>query len=259
MFDIDSILQPYKDECNNTLPDEVISALGLTGDDITTAEGILKPVFDADSWNSIKQMLQGAVDALSSTTTAFTNSGLAQQNATQQSIQAQQVAASTTTQDAEVSQTFPEPSVETRVTSPTDLADADNSLAEDYPSSFGYTDECGNFYKINRTTGFVQFVHKTGTCVKIDGEGNVTIHSVGSAKLVVDKDLAIQAKNIDMKADNIALTSQETKIKADNQVQIETMVIDASTPMQVKLDAALVTGTTFKASALVSAPVLAIG
>lgn len=260
MFDIDEILKPYKEECNNTMPSEIAGMLeGLSTEESDKVIEILSPVFDEDELNKLKDALKDAVSNLDKTQTNYANSELKEQNKFKQSNQAQQVAQGSVTQDAEVSQTFPEPSVETDVSSPTDLADADNSLAEDYPNSLGMTLEDGSFWKYNRATGFVQFVHKTGTCIKIDGQGNVTIHATGSAKLKVDKDLAIQAQNLDIKAQKLALTAQEIKLKADSKVEIDTMQIDASKPMQVKMDSAMVTGQTFKGGALVSAPMLSIG
>lgn len=259
-FSIDDILQPYKEECNSTLPNEIAGLLGeLTPEQTEKVLEILAPVFNEDGLAKLKDALQNAVDNLTKTQEQFTNNELKSQALNKQAYQAQQVSQGSVTQDAEVSQTFPEPSIETDVSSPTDLADADNSLAEDYPNSYGFTDEIGNFVKVNRATGFVQFVHKSGTCVKIDGQGNVTIHAKGSAKIKAEKDLAIQAKNLDIKADKLALTAQEIKLKADSKVEIDTMEVDASKPMMVKLDSALVTGDTFKGVKLVSAPMLSIG
>lgn len=260
MFDIDEILKPYKDECNLTLPPEIAGLLGdLSVEEIEKVIEILSPVFDENELNKLKDALQNALDNLEKKQEAFANEQLKAQNKFKQGYQAQAVAQGTVTQDAEVSQTFPEPSVETDVSSPTDLADADNSLAEDYPNSIGMTLEDGSFWKYNRATGFAQFVHKTGTCVKIDGQGNVTIHTKGSAKIKAEKDLAIQAKNLDIKADKLALTAQEIKLKADSKVEIDTQQIDASKPLMVKLDSALVTGDTFKGMKLVAAPQLSIG
>lgn len=260
LFDIDETIKPYKEEANNSLPTQITGLLGeMSAEELEKSLEILAPVFDEDELNKLKDALKDALDNLDKKQEQYANSALKEQNKFKQANQAQQVSQGSVTQDAEVSQTFPEPSVETDVSSPTDLADADNSLAEDYPNSLGYTDECGNFYKVNRSTGFVQFVHKSGTCVKIDGQGNVTIHATGSAKIKADKDLAIQAKNLDIKADKLALTAQEIKLKADSKVEVDTMTIDASKPLTVKLDSALVTGQTFKGGALVSAPMLSIG
>lgn len=259
-FSIDDILKPYKDECNNTLPNELAGLLGeLTEEELAKTLEILAPVFDEEALNKLKDALQGAVDNLTKTQEQFTKAELTAQAKNKQAVQAQQVAGASVTQDSDVSQTFPEPTAETDVSSPTDLPDADNSLSSDYPATYGMTDEVGNFYKINRVTGDVQFVHQSGTCVKIDKQGNVTIHATGSAKLIAGKDMAIQAKNLDIKGSKIAITAQEIKLKADSKVEIDTMEIDASKPMQVKMDAALVTGQTFKGGALVSAPMLSIG
>lgn len=258
-FDIDDILKPYKDECNNTLPNELAGLIGeLSDEELTKTLEILAPVFDEEALNKLKDALKNAVDNLTKTQEKFTKSELEAQAKNKQSVQAQQVAGASVTQDAEVSQTFPEPTAETDVSSPTDLPDADNSLAEDYPNSSGLTDELGNFYKINRTTGMVQFVHHSGTCVKIDKQGNVTIHATGSAKLIAGKDMAIQAKNLDIKASKLALTAQAIKLKADSKVEVDTMQIETNA---IKVDAkdSLIMGDVVKTKTLVSSPMLSIG
>lgn len=48
-FSIDDILKPYKDECNNTLPNELAGLLGeLTPEELAKTLEILAPVFDED-------------------------------------------------------------------------------------------------------------------------------------------------------------------------------------------------------------------
>lgn len=70
---------------------------------------------------------------------------------------------------------------------------ASNNLSEDYPNTEGKIDDAKNWIKINKTTGFTEFVHNSGSSLKIDREGNTSIHITGSLKLVIDKDFLTNA------------------------------------------------------------------
>lgn len=63
--------------------------------------------------------------------------------------------------------------------SPTsDDVNKDNELLnEDYPSTTGHVDKFGNRWSTNKATGDVNFTHKSGATVSIDGSGNVSISS----------------------------------------------------------------------------------
>lgn len=79
---------------------------------------------------------------------------------------------------------------DTKFTSPVNIQDADYTLSEDYPNSYGMIDEKKNWIKVNKVTGHVEVVHNSGTLIKIDGDGNVTMHIVGSFKRIVEGDFS---------------------------------------------------------------------
>lgn len=81
-----------------------------------------------------------------------------------------------------------------KFTSPVDIQDASYSTDEDYPNSYGEIDEAKNWYKINKSKLHVELVHASGTSIKIDRDGNVTEHIVGSLKRVIEGDLSEEVK-----------------------------------------------------------------
>ena len=80
---------------------------------------------------------------------------------------------------------------ETKYTSPTDLNKREYTVDEDYPNSYGSIDSVLNWYKVNKITKEVEFVHSSGSSFKIDKEGNSTLHLTGNMKLIIEKDFSI--------------------------------------------------------------------
>lgn len=97
-------------------------------------------------------------------------------------------------QDATTSINIPEPKLaDTKVTNVTDNKDTSFSLLDDYPNTYGIVDPAGNYFRSNLVTKEFHIVHgNSGSSIKIDGNGNTTIHITGSLKLVIDKDFATQ-------------------------------------------------------------------
>lgn len=130
--------------------------------------------------------------------------------------------------DALVSRRFAEPELwDTLYTSCTSLKDADSSFAISYPQSAGYINDAGDFIRIDKDLGDIQIVHRSGTAIKVDANGNVTIHSKGSLKQIVDGDMAINIKGaLDISAKNIYMHSTgDMTIKADPQVTINSPML----------------------------------
>jgi len=74
-----------------------------------------------------------------------------------------------------------------------------SSLNEDYPNTEGSIDEAKNWFKINKKSGYVEFVHNSGSYLKIDKAGNGSIYFSGGLKLMVAKDFLINALgNLDL-------------------------------------------------------------
>lgn len=49
-----------------------------------------------------------------------------------------------------------------------------------YPTRYGFTDEQGTYFVVDRTAGTVEFYHKSGTSFTIDSAGDVTTDVVGN-------------------------------------------------------------------------------
>ena len=83
-------------------------------------------------------------------------------------------------------------------TSPTsDDVNKDNELLqEDYPSTQGNADSFGNRWSVNRATGDVNFTHKTGTSIHVDGAGNVSIGSPTSVVIGAASDISVIAGGV---------------------------------------------------------------
>ena len=89
---------------------------------------------------------------------------------------------------------FKEPKVSGKVTSPVNLKDAHYTLKQDYPFSYGFIDSNKNFIQVNTKEGSIDLAHHSGTRIKIDDSGNVTMHIVGSFKQVIDGDYTLKVK-----------------------------------------------------------------
>lgn len=91
-------------------------------------------------------------------------------------------------QDAKYTLKITEPKVVGVATNPKNLPDANYTVIEDYPNSYGFIDSVKNWFKVNKTKRTAELVMASGTNIKCDGEGNVTWHVKGSLKVVVDGD-----------------------------------------------------------------------
>lgn len=97
-------------------------------------------------------------------------------------------------QDSTVALKVPEmPKLSSRFASVPSFQAGSNAVAEDYPTSYGAIDDGKNWFKVNTTTGSAEMVHSSGSSIKIDKAGNVSLHITGGLKLVVDKDVLINS------------------------------------------------------------------
>ena len=71
---------------------------------------------------------------------------------------------------------------------------ANHSMEEDYPESYGAVDDSKLWYKINKKQKTFEFVHPSGTQFKIDKFGNVTLDISGSMKFIVAGDLSMEVR-----------------------------------------------------------------
>lgn len=57
---------------------------------------------------------------------------------------------------------------------------------DDYPNTYGYKDSTGNFAKINKARGTVQFQHSSTTNVRVNPEGSVQVSLSNGAYFIFD-------------------------------------------------------------------------
>lgn len=55
-----------------------------------------------------------------------------------------------------------------------------------YPERYGFTDKTGNYWYVDKATGDVMFNHKSGTQIRIDNSGNVTINVVQNESITIN-------------------------------------------------------------------------
>lgn len=102
-------------------------------------------------------------------------------------------------QDSAKSMSFSEPQPITKgVSSVVDNKPVDYSTNINYSESYGKVDKSNNWYRVNEQTGEVEFVHNSGSFLKLDKAGNATIHIAGSLKFIVDQDSIIQSNNMSL-------------------------------------------------------------
>lgn len=57
---------------------------------------------------------------------------------------------------------------------------------EDYPNTYGYKDSVGNFARINKERGTVQFQHSSSTNIQVSPDGSVKVGLNGGAFFIFD-------------------------------------------------------------------------
>lgn len=120
--------------------------------------------------------------------------------------------------NSEVPLTWPEPVFsEPKFTSPVDLEDANSSMKEDYPESQGMVDKLKNWFKFNHKKKKAELVLNSGTHIKADKEGNITMHVVGSMKHIIEGDYALEVKG---SHDLIINGSRYVKVGEEGEVNI---------------------------------------
>lgn len=266
-FSATSLLQPYKDEAESSCPSQIATELSSRYD-ISPEQNeklmeVLSPIFGENDLLKMLSQIQGLLDSLTANLDRFTNLSLKKDLAFKNAFQQKQLASARIEQDSLVSQKFPEPEAsDTQYAAPTALKDADSSLADNYPNTSGIINEVGDFMKVNKATGDIQIVHHSGTCIKIDNTGNVTIHAIGSLKQVVDGDMVLQVTGgLDISSGKgIYMHAPEMMIKADQKVTIDAMEIEMPNTTSLKASETTIAEIgTVKGLTLVSAPAINIG
>ena len=79
-------------------------------------------------------------------------------------------------------------------TSTTSLDAVNYTINEDYPETFGWIDYVKNWIKINKKKRKAELVMSSGTHIKTDADGNVTIYTKGNLRQIVDGDYLLDVK-----------------------------------------------------------------
>ena len=260
-----AVTEGQKQAIEGTVPPDLesrlASAYGVTPEQSQKLSEIIRPIFGEGEPAGIMSKIQAMLDALELKMAKFTDKELKKQDAAQKTQEQQQAAGSRVEQDAETSQKYVEPEAQdTKFSETVALPDADSSLAENYPSTFGMVTETSDFIKINKETGMIQIVHHSGTQVKIDNSGNVTLHVIGSLKQVVEGDMLLQvAGGLDITSGKgIYMHAPEMETVADQKLTVDAMQVEMPSTTQLKADTAICQVNTVKATALVSAPALSM-
>lgn len=236
IFDPEEIVKPYKLEANSTLPSKIVSELQkaytLDGDQATAVEQELTPIFDDNdkAWLSLLSNLTNMLSDYENKLGAQTTQALKADTALNQNLKESQLQDARMEQEAETSQKKAEPKADdTEFSSVVDNQDADNSLVEDYPNTYGFTTEVGDFIKINNKQKSVYLVHNSGTRLAIDQSGNVTLYAAGSMKIKADSSMAINVNGgLDIAAtDGVFIHGAEVKVKSDGDFKLESQKISA--------------------------------
>jgi len=88
----------------------------------------------------------------------------------------------------------PEPVAVGVSTIPVNIEDAHYTLKQNYPYSYGVINPNGDWFRVDLLSGKIELVHHSGTHLKIDGDGNVTMKVAGSVKWVVDGDFTMNVR-----------------------------------------------------------------
>ncbi len=191
-------------------PEQIQALAGIKADIVakTKADATMVKKAEADAISSTADKIESSLK--STALTAASGEAL---------LTAQAVAEAHEVFNAEAALTFPEPKFsEPKFTSPVDIQDVNYSLKEDYPHSYGHIDEMGNWWKVNKKKGIIDFVHKSGTFIQIDNDGNVTEHVAGSKKEVIQGDLSIEVYG---NRDTLIHGNEYTHIDKDTELLVD--------------------------------------
>lgn len=260
-----SVTETHKEQIEGQVPPnleaQLTDSFSLTPEQVKKVNDIIRPVFQDGDLSSIITSAQAMLDKLEQKLKKFTDKELKKQDALQKTQEQKQVAGSRIEQDAETSQKFVEPEAQdTKFSSTSSIPDADSSLAENYPKTIGWITETSDFIKLNKETGHIQIVHHSGTQIKVDNEGNVTIHTIGNLKQVVEGDMLLQvAGGLDITSGKgIYMHAPEMETVADQKLTVDAMQVEMPSTMELKAPTAICQVGTVKATTLVSAPALSM-
>ena len=115
------------------------------------------------------------------------------QNEVNKEFQATQPQKPTSSVNGSQSDSITEPINISKVSTPKNIPNSNNSYEEDHPNTFGSKDRAGNFVKHNLLTGLYQQGLRNGYLFRSDQNGNTTIFIPGNHKLNVAESMNINS------------------------------------------------------------------
>ena len=111
---------------------------------------------------------------------------------------------------------------------------------DDYPHTYGYKDSVGNFVRVNKEKGTVQFQHSSTTNMQIAPDGSIKVGLAGGAYFMLDNnnnfELNIGTLDIGGSADG------SLSVEANNEVNISTGQMNISGNVSIDGDLNLKNG-----------------
>ena len=94
---------------------------------------------------------------------------------------------------------------------------------DDYPDVYGYKDSTGNFVKINKATGTVQFQHKSSSNLRVAPDGSMQVALSNGAYFTFSNqnnfELNIGAVNVQ------GIANGSLRVKADSELSVDTNIV----------------------------------
>lgn len=162
---------------------------GISEDIVNQIKGLYENILDANDISSIENLIQENLDEYTEDLTKVvkaTQSNIANSTKSTGPNSDYQV------QDAVYGKEIPTVSPPiTKFASVPDFPPANSELSADYPNQYGHIDDAANWYKVNKKEKSVEFVHSSGTSLKVNKTGDVALYIAGSLQLVVNKDMVL--------------------------------------------------------------------
>jgi len=110
---------------------------------------------------------------------------------------------------------------------------------EDYPNSYGFQDEVGNIFKINKLKKTLDIIHSSGTKISIIEDGSLTFEGVKLIEIKsTDNTLIDSQKKVDIKSkEDMTIDSlKKLIIKATTAIEVTSPKVTFNNPTPVALD-----------------------
>lgn len=105
---------------------------------------------------------------------------------------------------------------------------------EDYPNTYGYKDSVGNFMRVNKEKGTVQFQHTTSTNAQVSPDGSIRVSLSNGAYFILDNSNSF---SLNIGALDISGTSDGSlDVVSNNEINIEAGTVNIKANVTVDGD-----------------------